>query len=316
MERKEQKTRGNKQRQLITLFRKKGDEVNNWFRKRKTSLTIDDQASNSHCLTCNPTITSINGERHVDINHKISAPLCCCCICLSEPKAHKAAEINGCEHVFCFECIDKWSKRENTCPLCKVPFTKIVTKGKRRLLFYERMTKSVSPKKQSARPGIFAIQDDIPLPVTIRDTTDNSESSSARQNEFRHGRSLEPSEPHSMSRERPETENPDESRTTFPHHTVTPSPCHPTGVVSFSRETNTKEEGPHWRDMLLYLNKVKLRFQYDQPHVYDEFFHMMQYEEMENGVNSPYIIERVAVLFRGHNDLILNFNALLPYHHH
>jgi hypothetical protein len=48
-----------------------------------------------------------------------------CCICMSEPETIELATINGCDHQFCFGCIAKWSDRENTCPLCKVRFTKI-----------------------------------------------------------------------------------------------------------------------------------------------------------------------------------------------
>ena len=48
-----------------------------------------------------------------------------CIICLCEPEPENLAKINGCDHRFCFECIEKWSERENTCPLCKVRFTKI-----------------------------------------------------------------------------------------------------------------------------------------------------------------------------------------------
>jgi len=48
-----------------------------------------------------------------------------CCICLDEPSAQDLASINGCAHKFCFSCIEKWSERENTCPLCKTRFTKI-----------------------------------------------------------------------------------------------------------------------------------------------------------------------------------------------
>lgn len=48
-----------------------------------------------------------------------------CCICLEEPDDHEAASINGCHHVFCFGCIEKWAARENSCPLCKSRFTKI-----------------------------------------------------------------------------------------------------------------------------------------------------------------------------------------------
>jgi hypothetical protein len=48
-----------------------------------------------------------------------------CCICMCEPEAHELSMINGCDHRFCFQCIDQWSDRENSCPLCKVRFTKI-----------------------------------------------------------------------------------------------------------------------------------------------------------------------------------------------
>jgi hypothetical protein len=35
------------------------------------------------------------------------------------------AGISGCLHTFCFNCIEKWAERENSCPLCKIRFTKI-----------------------------------------------------------------------------------------------------------------------------------------------------------------------------------------------
>jgi hypothetical protein len=44
---------------------------------------------------------------------------------MTEPEHADLASINGCEHMFCFGCIEKWADRENTCPLCKQRFTKI-----------------------------------------------------------------------------------------------------------------------------------------------------------------------------------------------
>jgi len=55
-----------------------------------------------------------------------------CCICLSEPKPSDLASISGCDHLFCFDCIEKWADRENTCPLCKERFTKIDRVNKRK----------------------------------------------------------------------------------------------------------------------------------------------------------------------------------------
>jgi hypothetical protein len=48
-----------------------------------------------------------------------------CCICLEIPTEEELSTINGCEHPYCFTCIETWADRENTCPLCKSRFTKI-----------------------------------------------------------------------------------------------------------------------------------------------------------------------------------------------
>lgn len=48
-----------------------------------------------------------------------------CCICLEIPTEEELSTINGCNHPYCFTCIETWANRENTCPLCKARFTKI-----------------------------------------------------------------------------------------------------------------------------------------------------------------------------------------------
>lgn len=57
-----------------------------------------------------------------------------CSICLEEP--HYISNIDPCKHQFCFDCITRWSKVANTCPLCQVRFAKItktfVSQGKKR----------------------------------------------------------------------------------------------------------------------------------------------------------------------------------------
>lgn len=66
-------------------------------------------------------------------------------MCDVEP--NDLAGINGCEHQFCFGCIEKWSERENTCPLCKVRFTKIDRKNKKRKKG-QKITKKVKQRDQ------------------------------------------------------------------------------------------------------------------------------------------------------------------------
>lgn len=38
-----------------------------------------------------------------------------------------SSNIDSCKHEFCKHCIYKWSKSENTCPICKKRFKKILT---------------------------------------------------------------------------------------------------------------------------------------------------------------------------------------------
>lgn len=73
-----------------------------------------------------------------------------CCICMDEPKPADLAKITGCDHFFCFECIEKWAERENSCPLCKVRFTKIerVNKAKKKKGEASKNSKKVKQKDQ------------------------------------------------------------------------------------------------------------------------------------------------------------------------
>jgi len=91
-----------------------------------------------------------------------------CCICLTPPLPGDVASVNGCDHVFCFDCIEKWAERENTCPLCKQRFTKIdrVNKKKRRTKDEVaakapvcKNTKTVRNRNQAADRGRIPIQD-------------------------------------------------------------------------------------------------------------------------------------------------------------
>lgn len=55
-----------------------------------------------------------------------------CCICMCDVEPDDVAKIDGCDHRFCFGCIEKWSERENRCPLCKARFHKIERVRKKR----------------------------------------------------------------------------------------------------------------------------------------------------------------------------------------
>ncbi|VDO02403.1 unnamed protein product [Rodentolepis nana] len=47
-----------------------------------------------------------------------------CSICLEEMKA-SIGMLGGCDHIFCYDCIKKWSEANRTCPLDRTPFDSI-----------------------------------------------------------------------------------------------------------------------------------------------------------------------------------------------
>ena len=56
-----------------------------------------------------------------DILEEFTCPICIDC----PDTAEEVASISGCCHRFCFDCIDRWARTENRCPLCKARFNTI-----------------------------------------------------------------------------------------------------------------------------------------------------------------------------------------------
>lgn len=61
-----------------------------------------------------------------------------CCICMTTPK--NKASLDGCSHEFCRKCIVKWSKTENSCPVCRQTFNCVQT---------EKSTTRISDRSQN-----------------------------------------------------------------------------------------------------------------------------------------------------------------------
>lgn len=70
---------------------------------------------------------------------------------------------------------------------------------------------------------------------------------------------------------------------------------------------------PKFESALDFLERVKTVFE-DQPDVYNNFLDVMKEFKAQN-INTPVVIQSVKMLFYGHPDLILGFNAFLPYGH-
>jgi len=49
----------------------------------------------------------------------------CCGICYIERGISVPAEIDCCNHYFCFVCIMEWAKHESRCPLCRQRFSNV-----------------------------------------------------------------------------------------------------------------------------------------------------------------------------------------------
>ena len=63
-------------------------------------------------------------------------------------------------------------------------------------------------------------------------------------------------------------------------------------------------------DALSYLDQVKYKFG-NQPQVYNDFLDIMK-EFKSQSIDTPGVISRVSVLFKGHQELIVGFNTFLP----
>jgi hypothetical protein len=67
-----------------------------------------------------PRAVSVAEEKESSGNASEEVDICAVCLETPDKRGHIP-----CGHTFCFSCIHKWSKTENTCPCCKVRFTAI-----------------------------------------------------------------------------------------------------------------------------------------------------------------------------------------------
>lgn len=91
----------------------------NKHRKRSSSSTPRKRARSS------PHKQQASSPATEDDDEKKPAATESCCICMCDVDCDDLAGISGCLHTFCFSCIERWAERENSCPLCKIRFTKI-----------------------------------------------------------------------------------------------------------------------------------------------------------------------------------------------
>ena len=72
-----------------------------------------------------------------------------CTICFDEVSLKTEAHIDGCDHIYCKDCIEKWvAEVENSCPQCKAKVNKIITKD----IAGKNVVKEIGEKKQVYDP--------------------------------------------------------------------------------------------------------------------------------------------------------------------
>ncbi|KRX03041.1 hypothetical protein PPERSA_08116 [Pseudocohnilembus persalinus] len=87
---------------------------------------------------------NINSDREpVKTRFQKKAQLCGICYCNIEEQGL----LNSCRHEFCFSCINRWSKKENTCPICKRRFINIKRKWKRKC--YAKLFREFKKRQQN-----------------------------------------------------------------------------------------------------------------------------------------------------------------------
>ena len=116
------------------------------FRKRKSEAKATTSKKRSAVASTQDDKPSANLK--VDPDEFSDAGSCCICMC--DPDDGELSSIDGCDHEFCFKCIETWSERENTCPLCKVRFNRINRVDKSKKKKGQKGTKKVKQRDQRA----------------------------------------------------------------------------------------------------------------------------------------------------------------------
>jgi len=97
--------------------------------------------------------TSKRHKSSPDIIRPLSPSFTKCPICLLDTMGRDPSFTNTCFHLFCYVCIENWTKNKATCPLCRTKFTKIIYNIRSATLFEE---KTASPIRRDDDDGYIA----------------------------------------------------------------------------------------------------------------------------------------------------------------
>lgn len=94
--------------------------------KRKRSTVDCSSSSKKSSMSNCGSGSSSKKHKSSEITRPLSPSFTKCPICLLDCMDRDPSFTNTCFHLFCFVCIENWTKNKATCPLCRTKFTKII----------------------------------------------------------------------------------------------------------------------------------------------------------------------------------------------
>lgn len=92
-------------------------------RKRSSTDTLTLKKSASACGNLSGSSKRLKSSPDI---RPLSPSFTKCPICLLDSMERDPSFTNTCFHLFCYSCIENWTKNKATCPLCRTKFTKII----------------------------------------------------------------------------------------------------------------------------------------------------------------------------------------------
>lgn len=107
--------------EMLTPARRGGRrDVNATARSHGDEAAADETVPNGSEFRDEDSLSSVESSEADEVE---------CPICLEDIVTADIATIDGCDHVFCLDCLTQWSETNNICPLCRTRFNTIESSG-------------------------------------------------------------------------------------------------------------------------------------------------------------------------------------------
>lgn len=121
----------------------------NRSKRKRSSNDSSAYARKNSMLSCNAgggSGASKKLKSSPDAARPLSPSFTKCPICLLDSMDRDPSFTNTCFHLFCYVCIENWTKNKATCPLCRTKFTKIIYNIKSPTNYEEKHVSPVRPR--------------------------------------------------------------------------------------------------------------------------------------------------------------------------